>query len=280
MGRGIIGRIGAAMATTLVLVASQLAPTAARAQQSTLDKIKSSGTLKVCVAQISPEAYKDAKTGAWSGVFIDLTNELATWMKWKVEFVEVQWPTVVLSIKRGDCDMFGGSLVYNAPRAAEIAFIRPQWAKGDNVIVKKENTKFAKPADLNSKDVTIAVVAGSSENEVARRTFPNAKLLALQVNSNIQILDSVRRGDADAGLLPKITLDWWLAVPENATWGRIAFPGTEFAAAPNGWAVRYGDPDWARFLDNFSAWASASGEIDQLYAKYVATTNPFLNKSN
>ena len=255
---------------------------AASAQStSTLDKVKSSGVLKVCVAQISPEAYKDAKTGQWSGVFVDLTNELAAWLKLKVELVEVQWPTVVPSLKRGDCDMYGGSLVYNAPRAAEIAFIRPQWAKGVNAIVKKEDAgKFHQPSDLNNPDVTIAVVAGTSENEVARRTFPKAKLLALQVNSNIQIMESVRRGDAVAALLPKITLDWWLAVPENNTWGQMAFPGIEFAASPNGWAVRYGDPDWARFLDNFSNWASASGLIAQLYEKYVATTNPYLSKNN
>lgn len=248
---------------------------------STLEKVKSAGVVKVCVAQISPEAYKDAKTGQWSGVFIDLTNELANWMKWKVELVEVQWPTVVPSLKRGDCDMYGGSLVYNAPRAAEIAFIRPQWAKGVNAIVKKDDAaKFRQPSDLNKPDVTIAVVAGTSENEVARRTFPQAKILALQVNSNIQIMESVRRGDAVAALLPKITLDWWLAVPENNSWGQMAFPGMEFAASPNGWAVRYGDPDWARFLDNFSNWASASGLIQQLYEKYVATTNPYLPRNN
>jgi len=253
----------------------------AKAQnQSTLEKVKASGVIKACVAQVSPEAYKDAKTGQWSGVFIDLTNELARWMKVKVELVEVQWPTVVPSLKRGDCDMFGGSLVYNAPRAAEINYIRPQWAKGVNAIVTKGNAaKYKSPEDLNRPEVTIAIVAGSSENEVARRQFPNAKLLPLQVNSNIQILDSVRRGDADTALLPKITLDWWLAVPENNKWGQMAFPGTEFASAPNGWAVRYGDNDWARFLDGFSNWASDSGLIAQLYEKYVATTNPFIARN-
>jgi ABC-type amino acid transport substrate-binding protein len=259
-----------------------LAAASASAQSaSTLEKVKSSGVIKACVAQVSPEAYKDAKTGQWSGVFVDLTNELAAWMKVKLELVEVQWPTVVPSLKRGDCDMFGGSLVYNVPRAAEINFIRSQWAKGVNAIVKKEDAgKFARPADLDKPEVTIAVVAGSSENEVARRSFPKAKILALQVNSNIQIMESVRRGDAVAALLPKITLDWWLAVPENNSWGQMAFPKIEFASAPNGWAVRYGDDDWARFLDGFSNWASTSGLIDRLYEKYVAAANPFLNKSN
>jgi ABC-type amino acid transport substrate-binding protein len=262
----------AALATLVLLVSA-----AAFAQTpSTLDKVKSAGVIKACVAQVSPEAFKDAKTGQWSGVFIDLTNELAQWLKVKVELVEVQWATVVPALKRGDCDMFGGSLVYNAPRAAEINYIRPQWAKGVNAIVRRDDSgKYPTPTDLNDPKVTIAVVAGSSENEVARRQFPNAKVLALQVNSNIQILESVRRQDATVALLPTITLKWWLAVPENNKWGVMAFPGTEFASAPNGWAVRYGDNDWARFLDAFSNWASASGTAGRLYDKYVETTNPF-----
>ena len=53
-----------------------VAPVVSAQTGSTLDKVKAAGVVKVCVAQISPEAYKDAKTGQWSGVFIDLTNEL------------------------------------------------------------------------------------------------------------------------------------------------------------------------------------------------------------
>lgn len=270
---------GAALGLALLLclawhtgTVAQQPPTAA----STLEKVKSTGVLKACVAQVSPEAFKNAKTGAWSGVFVDLTNQLAQWLKVKVELVEVQWPTVVPALKRGDCDMFGGSLVYNAPRAAEINYIRAQWAKGVNAITRKgQSEAFKSHTDFDDAKVTIAVVAGSSEHEVARRMFPKARLLAMQVNSNIQILESVRRGDATVALLPTITLKWWLAVPENNKWGEMVFPTTEFASSPNGWAVRYGDDDWARFLDAFSNWATVSGEAKRLYDQYVETTNPF-----
>ena len=44
-------------------------------------------------------------------------------MKVKVQPVEVQWNTAVLALKRGDCDFFGSSFVYNAPRALEVTFI-------------------------------------------------------------------------------------------------------------------------------------------------------------
>jgi len=80
--------------------------------------------MKVCYAQGSPESYKDPKTGEWQGVFVELANEMATWMKVKIQPVEVQWNTAVLSLKRGDCDFFGSSFVYNAPRALEVSFIQ------------------------------------------------------------------------------------------------------------------------------------------------------------
>ncbi|WP_424139154.1 substrate-binding periplasmic protein [Roseomonas chloroacetimidivorans] len=260
-----------------IVIAGFAAVSSAVAQTpSTLERVKSAGVLRACFAQISPEAYKDARTGEWHGVFVELTKELADWMRVKMEIVEVQWPTIVPSLRRGDCDMVGGSLVYNAPRAMEVAYVRPMWAKGVNAIVRRADAeRFKRPVDLNSPDVTLAVVAGSSENEVARRQFPRARILALQVQSNIQIMESVRRGDATAALLPTLTLRWWLAVPENGSWGALAFPNTEFASAPNAWAVRYGDPDWARFLDGFVSWAEASGLSARLYDEYLERANPY-----
>lgn len=247
----------------------------AAAQESVLDKVKKAGSMKVCVAQISPESYKDSRTGEWRGVMIDLVQELADWMKTKIQWVEVTYDIAVLSLKRGDCDLFGGSIVYNAPRALEIAYVKPLWAKGANVVLPKASDKFKQMADLNQPGVTIAVAAGSSENEVARRMFAKAKLLPVKVNQNIQILDSVKRGDAEAAFLPALTIKWWLAVPENEAWAKMGFPGADVANAPNGWAVRYDDLAWKGFLDSFAEWAVASGRVTELYATYTEMANPF-----
>jgi ABC-type amino acid transport substrate-binding protein len=260
----------------VVLAATWATSNPISAQESALTKVKREGTLKVCFAQGTPDNYKDPKTGEWVGVFVDLVNELATWMKVKVEKVEVQWDVAVLALKRGDCDLFGASLIYNAPRAAEINYIRPFWAKGMNAVISKQNPKkFKTPDDLNSDKVTLAVIVGSREHETAKRLFPNAKILALKVNADIQIVESVKRGDADAALLPTITARWWLAVPENAAWGAMGFPGTDFGNAPNGWAIRYGDPDWKNFLDAFSGWVAANNVAVSLYDQYLKKSNPF-----
>jgi len=263
-------RIG--LACVAFLTASGLA----NAEESVLDKVKKEGVLKACVAQIAPEAFKDAKTGEWHGVTIDLLNELVTWMKLKLEIVEVKWDIAVLSLKRGDCDMFGGSFVFNAPRAMEVNYIVPFYRKGVNFIVPKQaKQQFATPKDFNDPRATVAVVAGTADHETFRRLFPKANVLALSVNSNIQIIESVRRGDADAAYMSTLTVRWWLAIPENAAWAKMAFPEQDLFSAPNGWAVRYGDPDWKSFLDSYAQWAVASGEVQSLYENYFDRSNPF-----
>jgi ABC-type amino acid transport substrate-binding protein len=262
----------------LMGVALAIAGTPASAQESTLDKIKKGGLLKACVAQIAPESFKDAKTGEWHGVTIDLLNELANWMKVKREIVEVKWDIAVLSLKRGDCDMFGGSFVFNAPRAMEVNYVVPFYRKGVSFLVPtKPKQEFAAPKDFNDPRATVAVVAGTGDHETFRRLFPKANILALNVNSNVQIIEAVRRGDADAAYMSTFTVRWWLALPENAAWAKNAFPDQDLFSAPNGWAVRYGDADWKSFLDSFAQWAVASGTVQSLYDQYFDRTNPFKN---
>jgi ABC-type amino acid transport substrate-binding protein len=241
----------------------------AQPADSVLTKVKNEGTLKVCYAQTTPDAYKDPKTGEWHGVFIDLTDELASWMKVKVQPVEVQFSTVILALNRGDCDLFGASLLYNAPRAMEVNYIIPFAAKGMNAVIPADNPKhFTKPEDFNQDGVTLAAVAGSRDYEVAKRIFPKAKLLALQPPTDIQLFEAVRRGDADAAFANGITIRWWLKNPDSK-WATIAFKD-DFSTQPNGWAIRYGDPAWKDFLDSFARWALANNRARDLYESYLS----------
>ena len=268
-----LGRVTRFAGLTAILSTSAHAQSA----DSVLTKIKSEGVLKVCYAQVTPDSYKDPKTGIWTGVFVDLVNEMAAWMKVKIEPVEIQFSTAIMVLKRGDCDLFGASLLFNAPRAMEINFIRPFAAKGINAVVSKEKagtiTKFE---DLNAENITIAVVAGSRDEEVSKRIFPKAKLLALQVPTDLAAFDSVRRGDADVALANGITIRWWTQVEGN-DWAVPAF-SADFSVQPNGWAIRYGDPDWKDFLDAFAGWVIADNKAVRLYDSYLARTSLFDKK--
>ena len=261
--------VGALLGLTLVATASAQVP-----KESVLAKVKSEGVLKVCYAQVTPDTYKDPRTGEWAGVFVDIVNELAAWMKVKVQPVEVQWATAVLAINRGDCDLFGASLLYNAPRAMEIDYITPFSAKGMNAVIMKGNPKhFTRPEDFNREGITLAAVAGSRDYEVATRIFPKAKLLSLNTPNDIALFETVRRGDADAAFANGISIRWWLRSP-GADWAGVAFPN-DFSNQPNGWAIRYGDPAWKGFLESFAHWALANRRAADLYEEYLSRASLF-----
>ena len=78
--------------------------------------------------------------------------------------------------------------------------------------------------------------------------FPKAKLLSLNTPTDIQLFETVRRGDADAAFANGITIRWWLKAPGH-DWATVAFTD-DFSTQPNGWAIRYGDPAWKDFLDS------------------------------
>jgi len=264
---------GGLMAAALLLSL----PAAAQNKESVLAKVKREGVLKVCMTQTTPDNYKDPRTGEWTGVFVDLLNELGSWMKVKIEPVEVQLSTAILSLNRGDCDLFGSSLLYNAPRALEINFIRPFAAKGINGLVRKDKASaITKVEDLNSPNITIAVQAGSRDYEVSQRIFPKAKLLALQITTDLAAFDSVRRGDAAVALANGITIRWWTKVQGN-DWAVPAL-ASDFSTQPNGWAIRYGDPDWKNFLDAYANWVLANNKAQELYSSYLSRTSLFDKK--
>lgn len=269
--------IRTALVVGLITAGAAFAPGAAKAD-ATLDRIKREGVLKVCVPPVIPDLYKDARTGEWSGVMADLLRTLTTWMKVKFQPVEVGgFDAALLTLKQGNCDLIGSSMVYNAPRAMEVNFIRPFGSKGINVVMLKDNPKKLKaPADLNSPDITIVTNLGSREQETAARLFPKAKLLAVKVPASIQIVEHVKRGDAHVAILPTITVRWWLQVPENAAWGAMGFPGQDFGNAPNGWAIRYGEPDFKDFLDAYSGYIATNNIATELYEQYMDRENPFL----
>jgi ABC-type amino acid transport substrate-binding protein len=202
---------------------------------------------------------------------------MADWMKVKVEPVEVTFATAVLALNRGDCDLFGASLLFNAPRALEINFIRPFAAKGINGLVSKEKAdRFKTFEDFNSEDVTLAVQAGSRDEEVSKRIFPKAKILSLQISTDLAAFDSIRRGDADVALANGITIRWWTKVEGN-DWAVPAL-ASDFSTQPNGWAIRYGDPDWKDFLDAYANWVIADNRAAQLYDAYLSKTSLFDDK--
>ncbi|OGB93178.1 MAG: hypothetical protein A3G35_18370 [candidate division NC10 bacterium RIFCSPLOWO2_12_FULL_66_18] len=236
--------------------------------KSVLAKVKKGEALQVGYAQTPAWFYKDPKTGELLGIYKDLADILAKDLEMKVSYQEVTFANATVGLRKGDYDLFGSSLVYTVPRGLVCNYIGPLWSKGSLAIVHKDDAKkFKTIADLNRPDVTFSVNAGASEEQRMPLLFPKAKMMAV-AGQQAMAAEPVRTrratvyvtGDSDAMAFAR----------RNSSWANIVDEKHPFDKRPNTWVIRYGDAPWKNFLDMWSAYVIANGQVQRLYDEYIA----------
>jgi polar amino acid transport system substrate-binding protein len=235
--------------------------------KSVLSKVKKGGALEVGYAQLPLWFFKDAKTGELRGVYKELVDSLAKDLEMTVNWHEVTFANSTISLRSGEYDLFGSSASYTVPRATVCNYVGPLWSKGSLAVIRKADVgKFQTMADLNNPDVTIAVNAGSSDEQRMPSIFPNAKFMAVagQYSMAAEPVRGNRAtacivGDTEANALAK----------RNPDWAVVLDPGHSFDKRPNTWMIRYGDVAWKNFLDGWCSFMTANGQVQRIYDKYA-----------
>ena len=100
-------RLSRHLSGIVALVVAAVVSSAPPAQaQSTWEKIKSSGTLKMGVTQAPPWYSKNPTTGKWdSGLIVSIGESMAEELGVKLETVEVTWATAIAALQANKIDM-------------------------------------------------------------------------------------------------------------------------------------------------------------------------------
>ena len=80
--------------------------------------------------------------------------------------------------------------------------------------------------------------------------------------------EPVRTKRAKAYVLPDS--DALALVKRNSDWAHIVDIDHPFDRRPNTWLIRHGDIPWSNFLDIWSSYVVASGEVQRFYDRYLA----------
>ncbi|MEY4235378.1 MAG: hypothetical protein RLZZ454_636, partial [Pseudomonadota bacterium] len=148
-----------AFATSAML----LLPSQAIAQsKSRLAEILERGTLRVgTTGDFNPMSIKDTATNTYTGFDVEAMNQLAADMGVKIEYVPAEWATLVNGIVSNRFDIFSGASLSMA-RARTVAFSNPYLYAGTVPLVsKKTGSKFTNWNNINSPNVTVAVLMGT-----------------------------------------------------------------------------------------------------------------------
>jgi polar amino acid transport system substrate-binding protein len=245
-----------ALAGASIAAAASSRPAEAEAAASTLERVKTTGVLRVAVlVGQEPYFHKDLASGQWSGACIDMANDIASKVSAKVEYVESTWGNQILDLQGDKIDL--AFAVNPTPeRALVIDFSTPILVHSFTVISRKG---FAKPQtweEINRPGVKIAVDIGSTHELIARRYCPKATILGFKTRDEAILAVATGRADCNVSLavLSVTTLK------KNPNLGALAIP-RPLLTLPTNLGIR-AEPD-RRYKDFLSAWADYNRAMGQ-----------------
>ncbi|MEZ8066024.1 transporter substrate-binding domain-containing protein [Vibrio sp. FF145] len=225
-----------------------------------LDKISERGSLRVGMSTFVPWAMRN-KQGDLVGFEIDVAKRLAEDSGWKVEFVPTAWDGIIPSLLSKKFDVIIGGMSITEARAKSVLFTEPYSHSGVQLAANKELAEgFTQISDFDSRRVKIAARRGAFTVQVARETFPKAKVL--QFDDDAQAFQEVLNGNAHAVIAssPKPEHE---AIKNADT---LFIPFEERLSKGNeAFAVRLGETDKAEF---FNEWIKARTEDGWLKERY------------
>lgn len=231
-----------------------------------LDKINERGTLRVGMSTFVPWAMRN-KQGDLIGFEIDVAKRLAKDSGWNVEFVPTAWDGIIPALLAQKFDVIIGGMSITPERSKSVLFTTPYSHSGVQVAASKKLAEgFSEFSDFNSRRVKIAARRGAYTVQVARETFPKAKIL--QFDDDAQAFQEVINGNAHAVIAssPK---------PEHETVknsDKLFIPFTERLSKGNeAFAVRLGDDDKKAFFNQWIQARTDDGWLEERYEYWFST---------
>ncbi len=233
-----------------VLAATVAAPSWAQdnANRATWERIASTKTLRIAaVAGGAPNYQKDLATGEWSGIMIDLANNLASRLGAKLVITETTWGNAVLDLQSNKIDIFFG-LNPTPQRLKVIAFSQPLYNNAYSLIAKKDyNPKTWD--EMDDPQVTIAVDVGSSYDNLVTTMYKKAKILRFEKSADATL--AVQTGRADVQPLV-VTLSAGI-VKKNPGIGHVVVPEPIKGTSTNAGFRIESDQRWKEYVDSWIA---------------------------
>jgi cyclohexadienyl dehydratase len=169
----------------------------ALAQTSRLDQIIARGALRVgTTGDYRPFTALDKRTGAYSGLDIDLAESLGAALGVKVEFVATSWPNLARDFDDGAFDIAMGGVSVTLERAKKGYFSIPYMREGKTPIARcADKDKYQTLGDIDRPDVVVIVNPGGANEKFDRSHLHAAQIIVYP--DNAAIFDQLAAGKAD-----------------------------------------------------------------------------------
>ncbi len=212
-----------------------------------LDRIVQNGELVVGTSGNQLPFSITTKEGKIIGLDADLARIMASSMGVKVKFDVMPFSELLTALEAGKVDMVLSSMTILPERNMKVAFVGPYFVSGKSIITPvKKAESLNTVADLNSPEVTLVALKGSTSQIFVEKVAPKAKLVTTEDYDTA--LDMVMQDKADAMVAdyPYCAVSSY-RYPEK----KLATADKPFTYEPLGIALPANDPLLVNWVENF-----------------------------
>ena len=238
-------------------------------RQSTLEEIVQRGELRVGFeAGYLPFEMAD-KSGNFVGFDIDMAKAMADAMGVKFVPVNTAWDGIIPALVTKKFDIIMSGMTVTQQRNLKINFADPYIIVGQTILLhKKHEGEVTSYKDLNDPKYTVTSKLGTTGEQAIKRMLPKANYKSFEVESEAAL--EVLNGKADATIYDLPFCATFMAQQGE---GKLIFLDEPFTYEPLAWAIRKGDPDFMNWLNNFLRQMKNDGRYDQIYEKWITSTD-------
>jgi len=250
-------RLAAGLASLASTLCAALLPAAPAGAGPVLDRIQSSGQLRVC---IWPDYYgitwRNPRTQQLTGIDITLSAELARDLGVKLQYVESSFPKLIDDVTGDRCDIAMHAVAVLPARAEKLKFSQP-YLRSDIYGVVTRSGRIKAWDDIDKPGSLVAVQAGTFMEPVMAAALKQARLVVIKP-------PLTREQELEAGRVDVFMTDYPYSrrLLDNADWARLVAPPKPFHMLPYAYALKPGDDAWLKRVDDFVATIKRDGRLD------------------
>lgn len=238
-------------------IALLLAVLPAIAQDSRLERVVATGSVRVCVW---PDYYgiswRNPKTQQFSGIDVDMARELAKDLRVQLEFVDSSFAQLVDDVVQDRCDIAMFAVGITPQRAERLRFTRPHLKSDIYAIATKSNRRIRSWEDIDRPGVVVAVAKGTLHEPVMRERLRHATLLVTATAQG-------REQEVESGRADVFMTDYPFSrrMLETTDWARLVAPPETWHVTSYAYAVRPGDDRWYARVERFMSDVKRDGRL-------------------
>ncbi|MFS0839237.1 transporter substrate-binding domain-containing protein [Paenibacillus sp. 1P03SA] len=240
--------------------------TAPAAETKTLDAIKQRGKFVVGVKfDTNLFGLKDPGTGQVNGFDIDIAKAIAKKLlgdETKVELKEVTSKTRIPMLQKGDIDAIIATMTISEERKKEVDFTDVYFKAGQSLLVKKGSDIKSIDDVVKKKGVKVLAVKGSTSAKNIRAKAPDAQVLEFE--NYQEAFTALKSGKGEA-----LTTDNAILYGMTKQDPGYEVVGGTFTDEPYGIAVRKGDTEFTKAVNDVLKELKDSGEYAKIYEKWI-----------